>query len=118
MRAGDCRIKPDTLGSFVTTDTIHAFIRLYPPEKLDKGKPETWKAKFLLRSQSGAVESSKEIPFTLDSGSGYLASVQMPLNSAQITPGPHTLEVEMLGPGVRKDLRESRSIAILAPASQ
>jgi len=117
MRAGDCRIKPDTLGSFASTDTIHAFIRLYPPEKLDKGKPESWKAKFLLRSQSGAVESSKEIPFTLDSGSGYLASVQMPLNSAQITPGPHTLEVEMQGPGVRKDLRQSRPVSISAPAA-
>jgi hypothetical protein len=116
MRAGDCRIRPDTLGSFTPTDTIHAFVRLYPPEKLDKGKPESWKAKFILRSHSGAVESEQEIPFTLDSGSGYLASVQMPLNSTQIAPGPHTLDVEMRGPGIHRDLRESRSISILAPA--
>ncbi len=117
MRAGGCRIRPDTLGSFASTDTLHAFVRLYPPEKLDKGKPESWKAKFILRSQSGAVETEQEILFTLDSGSGYLAFLQMPLNSAQITPGPHTVDVEMMGPGIHKDLRESRSISILAPAT-
>lgn len=118
MRAGDCRLKPDTLGSFGPTDTIHAFVRLYPPEKLDKGKPESWKAKFILRSRSGAVESSQEIPFTLDSGTGYLAAVQMPLNSAQITPGQHTLEVEMQGPGIHKALLESRPISIVGPTAQ
>ncbi len=114
MRAGDCRVKPDTLGSFETSDTVHAFVRIYPPEKIDKGKPESWTAKFVLRSESGAVESSQEIPFTLDSGSGYLASMEMPLNAAGITPGPHTLDVEMRGPGIHRDLKESRHISILS----
>lgn len=50
MRASDCRVKPDILGNFTSNDTIHAFIRLYPPEKLDKGKPESGKAKFVLRT--------------------------------------------------------------------
>jgi len=117
MRAGDCRVKPDTLGSFASTDTIHAFVRLYPPERLDKGKPESWKARFVLRGQSGSVESEQEVPFTIDSGSGYLASVQMPLGSIPITPGPHTVEVQMQGPGIRKDLRTSRPISILVPAA-
>ncbi len=114
MRAGDCRIKPDTLGSFETSDTVHAFVRIYPPEKIDKGKPESWTAKFVLRSESGAVESSQEIPFTLDSGSGYLASMEMPLNAAGVTLGPHTLDVEMRGPGIHKELKESRPISILS----
>jgi hypothetical protein len=117
MRAGDCRLKPDTLGSFASTDTIHAFVRLYPPERLDKGKPESWKARFLLRAQSGAIETEQQIPFTLDSGSGYLASVEIPLNSTGIAPGPHTLDVEMRGPGIHRDLRKSRAISILAPVT-
>ena len=40
MQAGECRIKPDALGTFSSTDTVHAFVRIYPTEKLDKGKPE------------------------------------------------------------------------------
>ncbi|HTW47317.1 MAG TPA: hypothetical protein VMD92_05170 [Acidobacteriaceae bacterium] len=115
MQAGDCRVRPDTLGSFYSTDTMHAFVRLYPTEKLDKGKPESWTAKFVLRSSSGVVEMEREIPFTLDSGSGYLASVQMPLNAPDISPGPHTVDVEMRGPGLRSGLRESRPVSILAP---
>ena len=114
MRTGNCRIKPDTLGSFAATDTVHAFVRIYPPENIDKGKPEKWTAKFVLRSQSGAIETAQEIPFTLDSGSGYLASVEMPLSAAGVTSGPHTLDVEMRGPGIHKDLKESRPITIQA----
>jgi hypothetical protein len=114
MRAADCRIKPDTLGSFAVTDTVHAFVRIYPPEKIDRGKPESWTAKFVLRSQSGAIETEREVAFTLDSGSGYLASVEMPLNEAGITPGPHTLDVEMRGPGIHKRLKASRPISIQA----
>ena len=113
MRAGDCRIKPDTLGSFEASETVHAFVRIYPPEKIDRGKPESWTAKFVLRSKSGSVEKETQIPFTLDSGSGYLASIQMPLNSPNILPGPHTLDVEMRGPGIHKDLKQSRNLSIL-----
>jgi hypothetical protein len=112
MRAGDCRIKPDTLGAFAPTDTMHAFVRIYPPEKFDKGKPESWTAKFTLRSPSGSIETEREIPFTLDSGSGYLASVQMPLSSTAITPGPHTLDVVMHGPGIHGNLKQSRPMTI------
>ena len=114
MRADDCRIQLDTMGSFASTDTMHAFVRLYPPEKIDKGKPESWTAKFVLRSPSGAIETEREVPFTLDSGSGYLASVEMPLNAAGITRGPHTFDVEMRGPGIHKELKESRDISIQA----
>jgi len=113
MRAEDCRLTPDTLGAFASIDTLHAFVRIYPSEKFDKGKPESWTAKFVLRSKSGSVEKETQIPFTLDSGSGYLASVEMPLNTPEIGPGPHTLDVEMHGPGIRKDLKQSRTISIL-----
>lgn len=116
MRAGDCRLKPDTLGSFATTDTLHAFVRIYPPEKIDKGKPESWTAKFALKSESGAVEKETEIPFTLDSGSGYLASIEMPLNAAGVTPGPHTMYVTIRGPGIHKEAKRSRAISITAAA--
>jgi len=117
MRAGDCRLKPDVLGNFGMTDTLHAFVRIYPPEKIDKGKPESWRAKFLLRSESGAVEAAREIPFTSDSGSGYLASVEMPLNVDGMSLGAHTLEVEMRGPGIHHELKQSCSISIAAPAT-
>ena len=113
MKAGECRIKPDAIGAFASTDIMHAFVRIYPSEKLDKGKPESWMARFVLRSKSGSVEKETQIPFTLDSGSGYLASIQMPLNTPDILPGLHTLDVEMRGPGIRKNLRQSRSISIL-----
>ncbi|HEX3469651.1 MAG TPA: hypothetical protein VHT28_00565 [Silvibacterium sp.] len=115
MRAGDCRVKPDTLGSFAATDTVHAFVRIYPAERLDKKKPESWNAKFMLRSPSGSVETEQDISFTVDSGSGYLASVQLPLNAPGVSPGPHTLDVEMRGPGIRSDLKKSRPISILTP---
>jgi len=117
MRAGDCRLKPDTLGSFAATDTLHAFVRIYPPEKIDKGKPESWTAKFVLRSESGAVEATRKLAFTSDSGSGYLASIEMPLNAAGITGGKHTLEAEMRGPGIRHELKQSRQISIAALAT-
>jgi hypothetical protein len=116
MRAGDCRLKPDVVGSFVTKDTLHAFVRIYPPEKLDKGKPEMWTAKFALRSESGTVEAVREIPFTSDSGSGYLASIEVPLNAAGVIAGQHVMDVDIRGPGIRHDLKQSRSISI-APAA-
>lgn len=118
MRAGNCRVEPDALGSFSPADTVHAFVRIYPPEKLDKSKPERWTAKFVLRSQAGVVEAVRQAPFTIDSGSGYLASVQLPLNISDVIPGSHTLDVELRGPGIHKDLKESRAISIaVAPAT-
>lgn len=114
MHAADCRLKPESAGRFASTDTLHAFVRIYPEDKLDKHKPESWTATFVLRSQSGSVEVTKEMPFAVDSGSGYLASIEMPLSASGISPGPHTLDVQMRGPGIHKDLRESRQISILA----
>jgi hypothetical protein len=112
MRAGDCRLQPEATDRFASTDLLHAFVRIYPSEKFDKHKPESWTANFTLRSQSGSVEMEKELPFTVDSGSGYLASVQLPLSDAGITAGPHTLSLEIHGPGIRPDQKQSRSISI------
>jgi hypothetical protein len=114
MRAGDCRVKPEVSGRFASSDKLRAFVRIYPMEKLEKQKPESWNAKFVLRSQSGLVETEREIPFTADSGSGYLASIELPLDAAEISSGPHTLDVEMRGPGIRGDLKASRPLSILA----
>jgi hypothetical protein len=116
MRAADCRLKPDSTGNFTSTDMLHAFVRIYPAEKLEKHRPESWTAKFKLRSQSGSIETEKEIPFTIDSGSGYLASIELPLDTPEISSGPHTLDVEMYGPGIRHDIKASRSISILPTA--
>jgi hypothetical protein len=55
------------------------------------------------------------MPFTIDSGSGYIASIQTPLNVSGISPGPHTFDVQLHGPSIRSDLKQSRSISILAP---
>jgi hypothetical protein len=115
MRASGCRLKPELTGSFASTDRLHAFIRIYPIEKLEKRTPESWTAKFVLRSKSGFVEIEKEIPFTVDSGSGYLASIDLPLDAHEISSGQHTLDVEMRGPGIRNDLKETRPLSILAP---
>ncbi len=114
MHAGDCRLQPEATGRFATTDLLHAFVRIYPSEKFGKHKADSWTAKFVLRSQSGAVEAQKELAFTVDSGSGYLASVQMPLDDGGISAGPHTLDVEMHGPGMRAEQKQSRSISIEA----
>ena len=113
MRAADCRLKPESTGNFASTDMLHAFVRIYPTERLEKHRPESWTAKFKLRSQSGSIETEKEIPFTIDSGSGYLASIELPLDTPEISSGPHTLDVEMYGPGIRHDIKASRSISIL-----
>lgn len=115
MRASDCRLKPDSAGSFASSDMLHAFVRIYPTERLEKHRPESWTAKFLLRSQSGSVEIEREIHFTIDSGSGYVASIAMPLNMPAISSGPHTLDVETSGPGIHRDLKTSRTISIAAP---
>lgn len=115
MRAANCRLAPTPTDRFASTDVLHAFVRIYPTLKLEKRTPESWTATFLLYSKSGLLEAQKEMPFTVDSGSGYLASIRMPLNAAGITPGPHTLDVKMHGPGIHSDRRESRQISIVAP---
>ena len=112
MHAADCRLKAESLSNFAPTDTLHAFVRIYPSEKLEKNKPESWTAKFVLRSQAGSIETEQEMPFTVDSGSGYLAYVEIPLNRSPINPGLYTLNVQMRGPGIRHDLHESRTISI------
>lgn len=112
MRAQECRIQPKAGDQFAPADTLHAFVRIYPSEKFSRHKADDWIATFRLRSASGAVESEKELPFTVDSGSGYLAFVQMPLNALEMKPGPHTVDVEMRGPGIRGELKQSRSISI------
>src|SRR5271163_590742 len=112
MRAADCRIQPESTDRFDSTDVLHALVRIYPADKFDKHGADNWTAKFLLRSQSGSIEKEEDLPFTIDSGSGYLAAIQMPLNVPGISSGQHTLDVEMRGPGIHSELKESRSISI------
>jgi hypothetical protein len=111
MRAVDCRVMPDATGEFFSNDKLRAFVRIYPSERLSKRGPENWAAKFILRSTSGVVETERAIPFAMDSGSGYLASIQWRLNA--IRPGKHTLDVETWGPGIHGYRRQSRAISIL-----
>lgn len=112
MRAADCRLKPEPSARFSPADSLHAFVRLYPSGKLEKRLPEEWKASFSLRSSSGIVELQREIQFTVDSGSGLLANLQLPLTSAAIQPGAHMLEVDILGPGLHKPLAVSQRLNI------
>jgi len=114
LRAADCRVKPEPDDRFSAGDMLHAFVRIYPAGKLEKRTAESWTASFVLRSAAGAVETEKEIPFTLDGGSGYLAYVEVPLSSVAIRPGAHTLDVSMKGPGIHGSLKDSREIEISA----
>jgi hypothetical protein len=114
LRAADCRVKPEPDDRFSAGDMLHAFVRIYPAGKLEKRTAESWTASFVLRSAAGAVETEKEIPFTLDGGSGYLAYVEVPLSSGAIRPGAHTLDVSMKGPGIHGSLKDSREIEISA----
>jgi len=116
MRAADCRVIPEPTEDFAPTDTLHAFVRIYPAERFDKHAAAQWTATFVLRSQSGSVEATKELPFIVDSGSGYLAVFEIPLNTSGISPGAHTLDVEMRGPGIHGDQKKSRTISIAAAA--
>jgi hypothetical protein len=95
-----------------STDLLRTFVRLYPAEKLRKNAPESWSAAFVLRSATGVVEKRLETKFVADGGSGYLAFVEMPLDGEGVQPGPHTLEVEMRGPGIHGELKESRQVLI------
>ena len=117
MRAVDCRIKPEASDKFASTDRLHAFVRIYPSEKIDKHKPESWTAKFTLWSKTNTVATEKETPFRIDSGSGYLAYVEMSLDTPGMGSGQYTLDVVTRGPGIRKELKESRSILIQQPIS-
>lgn len=119
MKAEDCRVRPVSPERLSSADTLRTFVRLYPAEKLrKKDAPESWAAVFLLRSNTGAVEARSETKFVADGGSGYLAFVQMPLGGEGIQPGPHTLEVEMRGPGIHGGLKESRQISIAPVAAR
>ncbi len=116
LRMGGCRLKPEPTDSFAATDTLHALVRIYPAEKLEESNkqgPGSWTASFALRPRSGSVAMEKQIPFSLDSGSGYLASIELPLASPHVSPGLYTLDVQIHGPGIHRDIKESRSISIL-----
>ena len=112
MRANDCRVKPEATGFFAPTDVLHTFLRIYPAGKIEKQPPEKWVASFTLRSAAGVVELQRDLTFSTDSGSGYLASVELPLDSPEVHDGPHTLDVHVRGPGIRKELVESRQLTI------
>lgn len=112
MRAENCRVHLDATERFRTTDTLRAFVRIYPTGRLEKRPPEDWTAQYALRSASGALEKQSDFPFTLDSGSGYLALVQWPLGVASISPGEHTLEVVIRGPGIHRDLKLTRRFSM------
>jgi hypothetical protein len=116
MRAADCRLKPEPAARFSPADSLHAFLRIYPAGKLAKRPPEDWEASFSLRSSSGLIEFRQDLPFTIDSGSGFLANLKLPLASPAIQPGPHMLQVDITGPGLRKPLIVSQKLSI-APAS-
>jgi hypothetical protein len=118
MRAVGCRIKPEASDRFVSTDRLHAFVRIYPSEKFAKRGAASWTARFILRSKSDSVATEKEIPFRVDSASGYLAYVEMSLDTPGMNPGNYTLDVVMHGPGIREDLDRSRSISIQPHAAQ
>lgn len=113
MKVGECRVRPVSPDRLSAADTLRTFVRLYPAEKLrKKNAPDSWTAAFALRSEAGALEAQKETKFAADGGSGYLGSVEMPLGAAGITPGPHTLEVEVRGPGIHGEVKESRKLTI------
>lgn len=118
LQTAGCRLTPEATANFPAAGMLHALIRIYPDDKLEKQEkqgPSRWTAQFVLRSKSGPVEMRKELPFTIDSGSGYLAAIEMTLNAPTITPGVHTLEVQIRGPGIHNEIKESRSISIVAP---
>jgi len=114
MKAGDCRVRPVSAERLSAADTLRTFVRLYPAEKLRKNAPESWAATFVLRSDTGAVEAQQATKFTADGGSGYLGFVEVPLGAAGVHPGAHTLEVEIRGPGIHGEVKESRRLSIAA----
>lgn len=117
MRADACRVKPEPTGRFAQSDTLRAFLRLYPSDRVKKQPPESWSAHMALRSSAGALEMERELPFTIDAGSGYLASMAVPLTSPGVLAGSHTLEMHVRGPGIRKEAIVSRQISIAPPVT-
>jgi hypothetical protein len=115
MRADGCRLQPEATSRFTSTDTLRAFVRIYPDEKLEKRHRENWTAEFVLRSKSGTVETDRAIPFAVDSGSGYLAAIELPLDTRGISAGLHTLDVAIHGSGAHGDLKRSRQLWIAGP---
>jgi hypothetical protein len=112
MQLGNCRFAAEPDERFGREDTLHALVRIYPDAKLDKNRPETWSARFTLRSAAGDVESEEQIPFGVDSGSGLFASGALALARPGVTAGQHTVEVEIQGPGLKKPLSQSEPVLI------
>ncbi len=112
MHAGTCRLEPSATGSLDRGEALRAFVRVYPGSKWDKKPPGSWTATFRLQAASGAVIEEKETAFTIDSGSGYLASVELPLPSSAIPAGAATLSVAVTGPGIKGALDASRALSI------
>ncbi len=112
MRAENCRVHLDATERFQSTDTLQAFVRIYPDGRLANRPPEDWTAEYALRSTSGTVEKLSGLRFAVDSGSGYLALVQWPLDGVSIGPGEHTLEVVIRGPGIHGELKLTRRFVV------
>lgn len=108
MRAETCRLHVDATEQFHSTDTLHAFVRIYPVGRLEKRPPEDWSAQVAVRSPDGTLEKQSDLRFTQDSGSGYLAVVRWPLSENSIPPGKHILEMVIRGPGVHGNLKLER----------
>ncbi len=108
----DCHLMPQATDTFKTTDTLRALVRIYPDGKLEKEHADVWNARFTLRSAGGGVEATSEMPFAVNKGTGISADTSMPLSNAAITPGQHTLELEIRGPGIKKVEKQSHPVIV------
>ncbi len=112
MQLEDCRFAPEPDARFQKDDTLRAFLRIYPDAKLEKNSPEKWNASFTILSPAGTVEAEQRIPFNVDNGSGLVAAAAMHLALPSISNGPHSLHVEVEGPGLKKLLTEADEFSI------
>ena len=111
LQLATCRLRPEPTDTYSPMDTLHALIRIYPRDKEEKNKPGSWTATFTLHSAEG-IQTQQQVPFSVDSQSGLLASAALPLT--RIPAGTHSLDVELRGPGLRRPVTESRSLFIEA----
>lgn len=108
----DCHLIPQATDTFAKTDTLRALVRIYPDGKLEKERPEVWNARFSLRSTTGTVEATSEMPFAINKGTGISADASIALNNPTITSGQHTLELEIRGPGIKKVEKQSHRVIV------
>ncbi len=105
-----CREQTNPIAEYSVHDPLTAFVRVYLPPKVDKGRLDQWQPEFSLRNTAGAVQAWT-VSLVNDSLPGYLAQLQIPAGSLQ--PGRYALHFALRGPGIHGKVEADTTISVI-----